>query len=53
MKNISNDLEDHSNQCENSHKVRDEMGHSLLSLTESRWKLRQQHHQNFLMKAKY
>ena len=40
------------NQCENSHKLNDEVGHPVLNLTESQWKLRQQHDQNFRMKGK-
>ena len=40
------------NQHENSHKLCDETGHSIVSLTESQWKLRQQHDQNFPMKGK-
>ena len=47
MEHLSNDHEDHPNQHENSHKLCDEMGHPLLSLTKSPWKPRQQHDQNF------
>ena len=43
MEHLSNDHEIRSNQQKNSHKLHDEMGHPLLSLTESRWKLRQYH----------
>ena len=43
MEHLSNDHEDHPNQHENSHKLCDETGHTVLSLLESQWKLRQQH----------
>ena len=43
MEHFSNEHEDHRNQHENSHKVYNETGHSLLSLRESQWKLRQKH----------
>ena len=43
MEHLSNDHEDHSNQQENSHKLCDEMGHPVVNLMESQWKLRQQH----------
>ena len=43
MEYLSNDHEDHPDQDKNSHKLCDEMGHSVLSLLESQWKLRQQH----------
>ena len=36
----------------NSHKLCDEMGHPVLSLLESQWKLKQQHDQNFPMEGK-
>ena len=49
MEHLSNDHEDHPNQQENSHKPCNEMGHLVLSLMESRWKLRQQYDQNFSM----
>ena len=52
MEHLSNDNEDHPNQHENSHKLRDETGHPVLSLLESQWKLRQQHDQNFPMEGK-
>ena len=52
MENLSNDNEDHPNQHENSHKICDEMGHPVLSLMRRRWKLRQQHDQNFPMEGK-
>ena len=43
MEYLSNDHEDRLNQHENGQKLCDEMGHPVLSLTESQWKLRQQH----------
>ena len=52
MEHLSNDHEDHPNQHENSHKPHSESGNIVLSLLESRWKLRQQHDQNFAMKGK-
>ena len=52
MEHLSNDHEDHPNQHENSHKLRDETGHLTVNLMESQWKLRQQHDQNFLMEEK-
>ena len=52
MEHFSNDHEDQQNKYENSHKLRDDTGHPILSLLESQWKLRQQHDQNFLMEGK-
>ena len=52
MKHFSNDPEDSPNQHENSHKLREETGHLILSLKESQWKLRQPHDQNFPMEGK-
>ena len=52
MEHLSNDHEDHPNQQENSHKRRNKMGHPVLSLCKSQWKLRQQHDQNFPMEGK-
>ena len=46
MEHLSNDHKDRSNQHENSHKLCDETGHPVTSLTKSQWKLRQ-HDQNF------
>ena len=43
---------DHPNQLKNSHKLCNEMGHLVLSLAESQWKLRQEHNQNFPMEGK-
>ena len=52
MEHLSSDHEDHPNQHENNHKLCSEMGHPVLSLLESQWKLRQQHDQNFPMEGK-
>ena len=51
MEHLSNDLEDHPNQQEGTHKLCDERGTPILSLTESQWKLRQ-HDQIFPMEGK-
>ena len=51
MEHLSNDHEDHPNQHKNSHKLWDVMGHFIVNLMESQWKLRQQHDQNFGAKA--
>ena len=51
MEHLSNDHEDHSNQHRNSHKLCDEMGHLIVNLMESQWKLRQQSDQNFPMEG--
>ena len=47
MEHLSNDHEDHPNQPKIRHKLCNETEYLLLSLTESQWKLRQQHDQNF------
>ena len=52
MQHVLNDHEDYPNQHKNSHKLHNEMGHPVLSLTESLGKLRQQHDQNFPMEGK-
>ena len=52
MEHLSNDHEDRHNQHKNSHKLRDEMGHLVVNLMESQWKLRQQHDQNFPMEGR-
>ena len=50
MEHISNDHEDRPNQHEYSQKQCDKMGHPVVNMTESQWKLRQ--HQNFPMEGK-
>ena len=52
MEHLSNDHENCPNQHKNSYKLYKETGHTVLSLTESEWKLRQQDDQNFQMKGK-
>ena len=52
MERLSNDHQDHPNQHENSHKLFSEMGHPIVDLMESQWKLRQQHDRNFPMEGK-
>ena len=52
MEHLLDDLEDRPNQHENSHKLYDETGHPVMNLTESQWKLGQQHDQNFQMEGK-
>ena len=52
MEHLSNDHEDHPNHHQNSHKLCNETGHPIVNLTESQWKLRQQHDQNFPMDGK-
>ena len=47
MKHLSNDHADQPNQHENSHKLRDETEHPVVSLLGTQWKLRRQHDQNF------
>ena len=51
MEHLSNDHEDHPNQHENSQKLCDETGHTILRLMESQWKLRKQQYQNFPIKG--
>ena len=53
MEHLSNDHEDHPNQRDNSYKSRGQMAHSVLSLLESQWKLRQQHEQNFSIEGSH
>ena len=48
MEHLSNDHKDHPNQYKNTHKLYNEMGHPILSLTETQSKLRQ-HDQKFPM----
>ena len=50
--NISYDHEDHPNHHDNSHKLYNETGCSIVNLMESQWKLRQQHDQNFPVEGK-
>ena len=52
MDDLLNDQKDRLNQPENSHKLCDETGHSLLSFMENQWKLRQQQDHNFPMDGK-
>ena len=52
MEHLSNDHEDRPNQHKNGHKLYDEMGHPVVNLMESQWKLRQQHDQNLQMEGK-
>ena len=53
MEHLSNDHEDHPNQQENSHRLCDEMGHPVVNMKESQWKLRQEHDQNFPKKGNH
>ena len=53
MEHFSNDHEDNPNQHEDSHKLCDEMGHLVVNLMESQWKLRQQHDQDFPMEESH
>ena len=52
MEHLSNDHKDHPNQHKNCHKLCNEMGHPIVSLMESQWKLKQQYDQNFPMEGK-
>ena len=52
MEHLSSDHKDPPNQHENSHKLCDEMGHPIVNLMESQWKLRQQNDQNFPLEGK-
>ena len=52
MEYLLNDYEDYANHHKSSHKLYDKMGHPDLTFTESWWKLRQQHDQNFPMEGK-
>ena len=51
MKHFSNDHEDRPNQHKNSNKLCNEMGHPVVNIKESQWKLRQ-HDQNFPKEGK-
>ena len=52
MEDLSNDHKNHPNQHKNSLKLCNEMGHPILNLMESQWKLRQQYDEKFPMEAK-
>ena len=52
MEHLSNDHKDILNQHKNSHKLYNETGHTVLSLMESQWKLKQQHDWNFSIVGK-
>ena len=52
MAHLSNDHKNRPNQYENSHKLCDKTGHSIVNLMESKWKLKQDHDQNFPMEGK-
>ena len=52
MELLSNDHKDGPNQPKNSCKLYSETMHPVLSLTESQWKLRQQHDQSLPMGGK-
>ena len=51
MEHLTNDHKDCPNHHENNHKLCDEMGHPVLSLIESQWKLRQPHDLYFPMET--
>ena len=51
MEHFSDDHKDFKSTQER-HKLCNETGHHVLSLTENQWKLRQQHDQNFPMEGK-
>ena len=52
MEHLSNDHEVCPNQYKNSHKQRNETGHPIMNLMESRSKVSQQRDQNFPMEGK-
>ena len=52
MEDISNDHEDHPNQHQDSHKLFNKIGHAVLRLMESQWKLEQQYYPNFPVEGK-
>ena len=52
MEHLLNDHKDGLTQYKNGYKVHNEMGHPVVNLMESQWKLRQQHDQNFPMDGK-
>ena len=52
MEYFSHDDKDYLNQQKNSHKLCNETMHPVLSLMEGKWKLKQQHDQNFPVEGK-
>ena len=52
MEHLSNDHQDNHNQHKNSHRLCDELGHPILSLKKSQWKLRQRTWSEFLYGVK-
>ena len=52
MEHLSNDHKDCPNQHKNIHKQCNEMEHLIVNVTESEWKPRQKHDQNFKMEGK-
>ena len=53
MQHLSNDHKDHPNQHNNSLKLCNKTGDPVVNLTESQWKLRQQHDKTFPMEGNY
>ena len=49
MEHLSNDHQGHPNQHGNSPKECHEMGHPVVNIIESQWKLRQQHDHSLSM----
>ena len=47
MKHLSNDHKDYPNQDGNRHKLYNETRHPVVNVMKNKWKLRQQHDQNF------
>ena len=52
MEHLLNDLKDHPNEHENSHKQCDKTRHHVVNMIKSQSKLRQQHDQNFPVERK-
>ena len=52
MEHLSHDHQDRPNQQENSHKLCNEMRNPVVNMMEGKWKLRQQHDQNFAKEEK-